>query len=239
MKYLLFFTLLFSIFLHSQNIARINYIVSPSGGSLEKNEDVKKSKIASMFIGVDEELKKLNYELLINDNKSYYHLISNLDFNERASRLARSFANPNDFYYDSLKNEFIKVTDLSGQTFNIRLNQNTNWNLTNETKVINGYTCFKATKEKYFRLKKTSIIVTAWYCPSIPLNYGPKEFGGLPGLIIELIDGKITYLADKVEINNNLKIKFKEINGSIISEEEFNIIYDKSVHTAANTISGQ
>jgi GLPGLI family protein len=28
--------------------------------------------------------------------------------------------------------------------------------------------------------------VEAWFCPEIPFAYGPRGFGGLPGLILEL-----------------------------------------------------
>ena len=36
------------------------------------------------------------------------------------------------------------------------------------------------------------IIVTAWYTPQIPVNQGPGEYWGLPGLILEVSSGRTT-----------------------------------------------
>jgi GLPGLI family protein len=44
-------------------------------------------------------------------------------------------------------------------------------------------------------------IVTAWYTPEIPVNQGPDKYWGLPGLILEVNDGK-TVLCSKVVLNS-------------------------------------
>lgn len=228
MKYII--ALICCINIYSQEIVNVNYSVIPTGGTLENNLDVKKSKnVAPMMVGVDDELKKLNFELLIKGDKSYYHLNSVLDFNVNASRLARAFSGSSEFYQDRIKKEVIKITEFSGETFNVKLKNDAEWIFTNETKMIIGYKCFKATRNKILRLKKSNTQVIAWYCPSIAYNFGPKEFGDLPGLIIELTDGRITYLVNKIEFDNSLNLIFKEIKGKIISEEEFDKIYDDTM----------
>lgn len=60
------------------------------------------------------------------------------------------------------------------------------WNLVNEEKKINDYTCKKAVD--------ASGTVTAWYCPDIEVKDGPGIYYGLPGLIlqIEKKEGNIT-----------------------------------------------
>ncbi len=63
------------------------------------------------------------------------------------------------------------------------------WVLTKETKVIDGYTCYKATTTYIYETKiPEEITVTAWYCPTIPFQTGPNGYFGLPGLIMELQD---------------------------------------------------
>ena len=222
---------------YSQNVTRVNYITVPTGGTLENNEQILKSKIAKSFVGVDEALKKLNYELLISDKKSYYHVISVLDFNEKAARLARAFSSASDFFTNNVTNYYIKVIEFSGEKFNVRYNTNTNWELSKESKIINGYTCYKASQDRKLRLKKNDNIVKviAWYCPTIPLSFGPKEFGGLPGLILELQDDKIIHIANKIEFKTTLKIK--EFSGKIISEEEFDKIYDDTMVKTFDSMS--
>lgn len=44
-------------------------------------------------------------------------------------------------------------------------------------------------------------IVTAWYTPQIPVSQGPGPYWGLPGLILEVNDGRTTILCDKITVN--------------------------------------
>lgn len=64
-----------------------------------------------------------------------------------------------------------------------------NWNLTNETKIINGLLCKKASCNFNGRN------YTAWYCPDIAINAGPWKLHGLPGIILEASDevGQVTF----------------------------------------------
>ena len=43
----------------------------------------------------------------------------------------------------------------------------------------------KRLETKTIDVPKT-IDIVAWYTPQIPVSHGPAEFGGLPGLILEL-----------------------------------------------------
>lgn len=44
-------------------------------------------------------------------------------------------------------------------------------------------------------------LVTAWYTPQIPVSQGPGPYWGLPGLILEVNDGRTTILCDKITVN--------------------------------------
>ena len=56
------------------------------------------------------------------------------------------------------------------------------WTLTDSVKTICGYACHQAKTGLYGRAW------TVWYCPELPLPYGPYVLGGLPGLILEVVD---------------------------------------------------
>ena len=56
------------------------------------------------------------------------------------------------------------------------------WTLADSVKTICGYTCHQAKTDLYGRTW------TVWYCPELPLSYGPYVLGGLPGLILEAVD---------------------------------------------------
>lgn len=61
------------------------------------------------------------------------------------------------------------------------------WEIQPDSRVIDGYTCQKATT--YYAGRDYE----AWFCPEIPIPYGPYKFGGLPGLILHLYDTKRHY----------------------------------------------
>ena len=56
------------------------------------------------------------------------------------------------------------------------------------------------------------IIVTAWYTPQIPVNQGPGEYWGLPGLILEVSSGRTTILCSKIVINPEEKEEIKAVS---------------------------
>lgn len=93
------------------------------------------------------------------------------------------------------------------------------WKLSNETKIIKDYECYKAFCE--FRGRK----YTAWYTLEIPTFFGPFKFHGLPGLILEIVDDRkeISFIAKKI-INSQTTIpKLIDItkDAKFIAKEEY------------------
>ncbi len=70
------------------------------------------------------------------------------------------------------------------------------WKLENDFKEISGYKCRKAT---CFDMLGNEVI--AWYSEDIPVSNGPKEFGGLPGLIVWLSAARRVYAIEKIVLN--------------------------------------
>jgi GLPGLI family protein len=74
------------------------------------------------------------------------------------------------------------------------------------------------------------IAVTAWYTPEIPVNQGPENYWGLPGLILEVNDGKTTILCSKVVLNVKDKAQIKEVTkGKVVSQKEYDDIVVKKM----------
>jgi len=66
------------------------------------------------------------------------------------------------------------------------------------------------------------VTVTAWYTPEIPVNQGPEGYWGLPGLILEVNDGKTIILCSKVVLNPKDKADIKApTNGKEISQKDY------------------
>lgn len=89
------------------------------------------------------------------------------------------------------------------------------WKLTNEKNKIDKFNCRKATA----LINGEQII--AWYTEDIPINDGPSEYWGLPGLILRIEAPDRTYVA--IEINANENITINKLNiGKPISKVEYN-----------------
>ncbi|WP_339876853.1 GLPGLI family protein [Olleya marilimosa] len=66
------------------------------------------------------------------------------------------------------------------------------------------------------------IEVTAWYTMDIPVNSGPGEYWGLPGLILEVNAGRTTILCSKIVMNPSDKNDIKKPSkGKEVSMEEY------------------
>lgn len=88
------------------------------------------------------------------------------------------------------------------------------WVMTNETKIIQNFTCYKAyfiEKIEYKSANTESFpktnTHTIWFTPELPFQYGAYEYFGAPGLILEANNalGKYTYGVSKIELNTENK----------------------------------
>jgi GLPGLI family protein len=70
------------------------------------------------------------------------------------------------------------------------------------------------------------ITITAWYTTDIPINQGPENYWGLPGLILEVNDGTTVILCSKIVMNIKEK---KEITAPKKGEKVTQEAYDKIV----------
>ena len=82
--------------------------------------------------------------------------------------------------------------------------------------------------------------ITAWYTPEIPVNQGPENYWGLPGLILEVNDGKTIILCSKVVMNPKEKAVIKPSNkGKVISQKEFDETVIKKMEEFRQMNQGQ
>ena len=68
------------------------------------------------------------------------------------------------------------------------------WRLTGERGQFLGYPCQRAVADR------DSTTVEAWFTPEVPVPAGPGPYGGLPGLVLVLTDGRRTYEATEVRL---------------------------------------
>jgi GLPGLI family protein len=72
--------------------------------------------------------------------------------------------------------------------------------------------------------------ITAWFTPQIPVQHGPAEYAGLPGLILEVSAGKTTLLCSKIVVNPKEKEEIKPAEkGKETTEEEYNTLFKEKM----------
>jgi len=169
-----------------------------------------------------------------------------------ASGISIVVSSSSDIRYNNLEEESYKnQTDLMGKTFLVSDSlDKKDWKLVKEVKNIGKYTCFKAifeeevkewsmtedgeeTKEK--KMKTT----TVWYTLDIPVQHGPDNYWGLPGLVMEVNDGKFSLMCTKVALNPSEGVAIeKPIKGKAVSGEEFSKISEEKTKEMMERYSG-
>ncbi|MEO0901698.1 MAG: GLPGLI family protein, partial [Bacteroidota bacterium] len=72
--------------------------------------------------------------------------------------------------------------------------------------------------------------IIAWYTPDIPVSQGPGPYWGLPGLILEVNDGRTAILCSKLVLNSKEKLEIQAPNkGKEVTQEEYDVILTKKM----------
>ena len=144
-------------------------------------------------------------------------------------------------YFKNIKEKrFTNQIEIMGKRFLVKDKlPEYKWKLSSETKNIGNYTCYKATfteeveninmtfenGEAKEEKKKKNSITTAWYTVDLPVSNGPGDYQGLPGLILEINDGKKTIVCTEITLNSSNKIDVVEPEkGKIVSQEKYDEI---------------
>lgn len=74
------------------------------------------------------------------------------------------------------------------------------------------------------------VIITAWYAPDIPVSQGPEGYWGLPGLILEVSDGRTVILCSKLVLNPKDKAPITApTKGKVVNQQEYDDIVVKKM----------
>jgi len=194
----------------------------------EKSKLPERAKMASLRDALNAE--SLNFFLLFKGNESLYHAEFDMDMlrdmKMKINDTGTAAADDETCYVNlKTKENFRQSFFLDKIIINVEPIQ---WELTQETKKIGKYTCYKATatlKEEREGGGYLSDPIVAWYTLEIPVPFGVRSFSGLPGLTLELTQdtekGKLFYKAIKIELNPKNKIVIKKPKGKAISHKEF------------------
>jgi GLPGLI family protein len=195
--------------------------------NLQVSHDEKLDKLPQykdIFQKIEDQANDLSFSLNFNTLYSLFGVTEISDKKKAhtyavSRNLVFSDFSENTSYYNSSGSLMLSEKE---NEFLIKDTANRNWQLTQETKVIAGYTCFKATSSYELDNKfKDLIIVTAWYCPTINYTAGPNGFFGLPGLILELHNRNTIFGLQKLTFNEKEVLLEKPNQGKLISKEDY------------------
>ncbi|REH50578.1 GLPGLI family protein [Tenacibaculum gallaicum] len=192
---------------------------SQTGEVTYRVESIKQNNLDNpLVMGVNNELQQKTFTLKYNKYESIFNKNKNIPINKRYSGLADVLIGAfSDWYQKSFTKEALINKEIGGKIYIVSYPSMTGWELTEDTKVIEGYTCYKAIRKQIN--KRTSvgkdkryIVYTAWYTPEIPIPYGPAGNGGLPGLILQLDKNNVArYTAKKIKLNHKKNIKIPKL----------------------------
>ena len=193
MKKAIFFSLVF--FLLSRIVdaqiksGKIVYGVEVNESETQKLIESTTDKAGKAYLikyinGFKESFPYVKVTLLFNEQESIYkgEKVMKSD-NGLNLKMAYQLASPGTYYTNLGRSLTLHQNEFMGNKYLIHKSENFNWNITQKQKIIKGYVCYKATLD--FKKDDKIITSTAWFCPSLPFQFGPKEFNGLPGLILE------------------------------------------------------
>ncbi|NQX86750.1 MAG: GLPGLI family protein [Flavobacteriaceae bacterium] len=212
--------------------------------------DISKSHgdIQSEFEAILQKQFQKTFKLSFNKQESLYkeeeQLESPMPQSQNMEVMFIGGTSSNVFYKNLTEKRFSKQSETMGKLFLIQgALEKYDWELGSETKNIGNYTCFKATLKQ--SSEKNSLVmmkddnlddslnegeteIVAWYTPQIPVNTGPDDYHGLPGLILEVNDGFQTILCSKIVLNpkNNTEI-IAPTKGKKVTPERYNEIMEK------------
>lgn len=184
------------------------------------------------------------YTLKFTKNESFYKKEEKLSKpNPMAGKggMIITVSESSDILYKNLKDKrYTMETEVYGKAFLIKDSiRNKKWELSSETKNIGEYTCYKAvfkdsittstfTEDGKLEEVKKARKTVVWYTPQIPTSNGPSDFGGLPGLILEVNEGDLTLICSKIVMNPKEAFEIKEPEkGKELTQEKFDKIMEK------------
>ncbi len=191
---------------------------------MEKTDKIFDPDSREFLVNTYHMTSKVNGILIFKNNKALYQ-VSEKDIDKqkelRRTQKGVNFSlslggSENVYYTDLVKNELFYKGKTMSMEDQLVYYKKAKWELLDEKKTILGYVCKKA---KLITKKEKKKEVFAWYTEAIPVSVGPKNYLGLPGLILEVAHGNDTFIATSIDVNPK-KLKIKKPTAKLITTLE-------------------
>jgi len=190
------------------------------------------------------------FTLIFNKNESLFKVKESLEKPNpmNGGMVVRASLGTEVVYKNAKESRFAMEREIFGKKFLVKDSlEKKAWKIVDQTKQIGNYLCKKAVITKTYKKREVSEDgsfkfvdeekdMIAWFTMEIPVNQGPSHYYGLPGLILEIEDGRVSFLCTKIVLNPKEKVKIEEPRkGKVVSQKEFDKIFkDKMKESRAN-----
>jgi len=190
-------------------------------------DDKNKNDFYKAFEQMNTLASDINFVLKFNHNESFFGVEDQMesDLNKTAVSYAKSVISKGSYYFNKEKNILLRESFILDKNTLIKSHPSElKWTLSKESKMIDNYLCFKASRniEVINSSGNHKFVIEAWYCPEIPLSFGPTDFNGLPGLILEARSTHYTFYVKSIKINYDKELTINPLKSNkIITEDEY------------------
>jgi GLPGLI family protein len=242
---------------NSESFNGIAYYKSSSNMNFSMDDkEISPAEMAKIQAHLKKSLEK-EYELKFNAYESLYSEMEKLDGGatfQSGGNMIKVSSGEGDLYKNTKTMRLVEENEVMGKAFLVddKL-ESTEWQIRDDKKFIGNYECQKAVFIQTFKTMELSddngessvkestdsAEVVAWFTSEIPINHGPQQLWGLPGLILELESQSSHIVCTKIVLNPDEAVKIEiPNNGKKVSTEELKMIRDKKMKEMQNKFHG-
>ncbi|AXO80801.1 GLPGLI family protein [Olleya aquimaris] len=228
----LLFVLSNSIFTIAQTSGIVTYSVQID--DIYKDKPDTKKQIVNFFNEVRRQANYIEFKLSYNEKYSKFDAVKSIPIEgfEMPYGIAKKIVADGIYFQNKASINSLRLKIIGDEKFFINEGKDKiTWKiLKDSTKKIGSFNCLKAVGTSKIinpnSKKENKIKIIAWFASAIPSSHGPLGYGFLPGLILELKQGPITFTMMSYKKSENVNIKYPKVNNDgIISLDEFNEKY--------------
>lgn len=216
----------------AQTSGKIKYSVQIA--DIYKDKPDAKKQIVDFFDEVRKQANYIELKLEYNEKYSKFEAVKSLPIEgfEMPYDIAKKIVSDGVYFQrkDSINSLRLKIVGEEKYYINEGKDKITWKILSDSTKKVGEFNCLKAigtsTIINVNSKKENKLNIEAWFSSDIPCSFGPLGYGFLPGLILELKQGPISFLVVSYKKEENVNIEYPEISKeTTISLNEFNQKY--------------
>lgn len=134
-------------------------------------------------------------------------------------------------------NTVVATRDLMGKKFLVKGEPTDyKWKMTGKSKQVGSYLCQEATWQD------STTQIVAWFTPMIPVQAGPGDYTGLPGLILhmDIDDGEREITATDIQLGSvDAAVLVEPTEGEEVTQEEWEAIRDEKMEEMKKEFGGK